>query len=57
MKALYTVLGQDPPKRNVNDQSNRKSGKDINIDYVPKDKKDGKSGFKGGDYVDYEEVK
>jgi len=28
----------------------------ISIDYVPQDKKGGKSDFKGGDYVDYEEV-
>ena len=30
---------------------------DINIDYVPNEKGGkGKKGFKGGDYVDYEEV-
>ncbi len=36
-------------------QSRPKSG-NINIDYVPQDKKH-KNDFKGGDYVDFEEVK
>ncbi|GJM28597.1 MAG: hypothetical protein DHS20C17_12320 [Cyclobacteriaceae bacterium] len=56
MKILNTALGQDPAKRNVHDRSKKKTKGDINIDYVPRDKK-GKPGFKGGDYVDYEEVK
>jgi hypothetical protein len=50
-------MGQDPTQRNFNNQSQKKSGSDINIDYVPKDKKAGNSTFKGGEYVDYEEVK
>jgi hypothetical protein len=57
MRTLYTVMGQDPTQRNFNNQSQKKSGSDINIDYVPKDKKAGNSTFKGGEYVDYEEVK
>lgn len=30
---------------------------DINIDYIPKDKKDSSGKYRGGDYIDYEEVK
>ncbi len=29
----------------------------LNIEYVPKENRDHNSNFKGGDYVDYEEVK
>ena len=34
----------------------RRSNGDVNIDYVPNEKGKKKKGFKGGDYVDYEEV-
>lgn len=36
-------------------RTNAKKKGDINVDYVPDDNK--KSDFKGGEYVDYEEVK
>lgn len=32
-------------------------GGNVNIDFDPKERKKKKDGFKGGDYVDYEEVK
>ncbi len=57
MKIMYSALGQDPNKKNVNNRSGRKSKGDINIDYVPGDKKKGNADFKGGEYVDYEELK
>jgi hypothetical protein len=34
----------------------RPSDGNVNIDYVPGKEGKGKKGFKGGDYVDYEEV-
>ena len=57
MRALYVTLGQDPTKRNFQSRSRKSPDGNINIDYVPKDKKSPKKDFKGGDYVDYEEVK
>ena len=32
-------------------------GGNVNIDFDPKERNKKKEGFKGGDYVDYEEVK
>ena len=32
-------------------------GGNVNIEYDPKDQKKKNKGYKGGDYVDYEEVK
>ena len=56
MKALYSAMGQDPSQRNFRDQSKQSpSGGNVNVDYVPKNKQS-KSDFKGGEYVDYEEV-
>ncbi len=57
MKALYSVTGQDPKQRNFRDGNRKKGNGNVNIDYVPEDGKQGKSGYKGGEYVDYEEVK
>jgi hypothetical protein len=53
---VYRLMGGKPPQQNPQQQY-RKQG-DINVDYSPKGKKD-KFGndFKGGEYVDYEEVK
>ena len=56
MKMLYTAMGQDPPQKNFNNQSKRKPGSNVDVDYVPQNKKGGKSDFKGGEYVDYEDV-
>lgn len=39
-------------------KSQRPSDGNVNVDYIPKDKKAHRSSnFNGGDYVDYEEVK
>ncbi|MFH6984940.1 DUF4834 family protein [Marinoscillum sp. 108] len=35
----------------------RAAGSNLDIDYVPGDRKNEKKDFRGGDYVDYEEVK
>lgn len=56
MKALQAVSGQDPKKRNFNDRARRKTDGNINIDYDPSQKRKGNSGYKGGEYVDYEEI-
>ena len=56
MKMLYTAMGEDPSQKNFNNQSKRKPGSNVDVDYVPK-KKDGRSDFQGGEYVDYEDVK
>jgi hypothetical protein len=45
------IRGQQP-RSNFN---GKPSGGNVNVDSPPKEKKG--SGFKGGDYVDYEEVK
>lgn len=58
-KGIYRAAGREPGKKYDNNFKNRsKKNGEINIDHVP-DKKGGKFGndFKGGDYVDYEEVK
>lgn len=49
MKALQSAAGQDPKQK-------RKSDGNVNIDYDPNQEKKGNSGYKGGEYVDYEEV-
>ena len=52
---------QQQQQRNFNggQQQQRPKEGNVNIDYAPKDQKTKKSSdnFKGGDYVDYEEVK
>jgi len=57
MRALYVALGQDPSQRNSHRKSKPNMDGKVSIDYVPQNKKGGKSDFKGGEYVDYEEVK
>jgi len=57
MRALYFTLGQDPNKRNFKGKSKKSPDGSLNIDYVPKNKSTDNKDFKGGDYVDYEEVK
>jgi len=57
----YVLILPFKPRHQVRDESSqrkRAKGGNVNIDYVPGDKKKTKSGnFKGGDYIDYEEVK
>ena len=55
MNTLYSIMGQEPPQRNFNQKSSKKKKGDVNIDYVPNSKKN-KSDFRGGEYVDYEDV-
>ena len=57
MRALYVALGQNPSQRNFHRKSKPNMDGKVSIDYVPQDKKGGKSDFKGGEYVDYEELK
>ena len=46
-------------QRTYHTQQKKSSPRDgnVNIDYVPKESKSMQDNFKGGDYVDYEEVK
>jgi len=57
----YVFILPFKPRNDIEDKRNqRKRAKDSNldIDYIPKDKKQNKTdNFKGGDYIDYEEVK
>jgi hypothetical protein len=63
-KTMFWMLGaragnRNAPtyKQNQQRQTYRSAG-DIEIEYVPgKEPKDNKSDFKGGEYVDFEEVK
>ena len=57
MRVLHVTLGQDPSHRNVRHKSRKNADGNLNIDYVPQDKKKGKQDFKGGEYVDYEDIK
>ena len=56
----YVLILPFKPKNDIEDKrSQRKRAKNSNldIDYVPEDKKQNKSGnIKGGEYIDYEEV-
>jgi hypothetical protein len=56
----YLFILPFKPKNDLEDKhSNRKRAKDSNvdIDFVPEDKKQGRTDkFKGGEYIDYEEV-
>jgi hypothetical protein len=57
----YVLILPFKPRHQVrNEQYDRKKKRvgNVNIDYVPEDEKNQKSGkAKGGDYIDYEEVK
>ncbi len=56
----YVLILPFKPRNDIEDKrSQRKRAKNSNldIDYVPEDKKHNRSGnIKGGDYIDYEEV-
>ena len=60
---LFRLLfGISSPKSRSYSESNGKSRsgntkEDVNIDYIPKDKRDSNGKYRGGDYIDYEEVK
>ncbi|HBH23342.1 MAG TPA: DUF4834 domain-containing protein [Cytophagales bacterium] len=53
------MMGRQGEKRQFHDQKRRNRKNDeVNIDYVPnQNKKQHKQSYKGGEYVDYEEVK
>jgi len=56
MKALNAAAGRDPGQQNFNNRTKKGTDGNVNIDYVPNEKKGGND-YKGGEYVDYEEVK
>ena len=60
MAIYYIFILPFRPKNDLEDKRpNRKRARDSNvdIDYIPEDKKQGKSDkFKGGEYIDYEEI-
>ena len=51
---IKTLIGSDTNKSTRYTSPRPKQHGNINIEYDPKGKKD--NGYKGGDYVDYEEV-
>ena len=54
------ILGGSAVNRNTNETHNQRqpNGGNVKVDYAPKDgSKNSKSDFKGGEYVDFEEVK
>ncbi len=56
---MSLILPFRPRQQVRHDQNEAKKKKvgNVNIDYVPGDNKNAKSGhIKGGDYIDYEEV-
>lgn len=58
LNGLFRFFGFNPRQRQQNAGTRQKKPGSVNIDYVPKNGKE-KFGdnFKGGEYVDYEEVK
>ncbi|MBB6609955.1 DUF4834 family protein [Pontibacter sp. Tf4] len=54
--AFFTNMNQQRPQpNNGNYSSNGRKPGDVKIDYIPN--QPGQKDFKGGEYVDYEEVK
>ena len=55
---FWLIVGKqmvnEQKRANKSSQAQEKKDGQINVDYVPKDAKE--KGFKGGQYVDYEEV-
>ena len=56
----YVFILPFKPRNDIEDkrsQRKRARNSNVDIDYVPEDKKQNRSGnIKGGDYIDYEEV-
>ena len=56
----YIFILPFKPRNDIEDkrsQKKRAKGSNVDIDYVPEDKKQTRTDkFKGGDYIDYEEV-
>jgi hypothetical protein len=53
MAFIRGLFGEDRPQEAPRREARRPKGSNVNIDYVPGEPKD----FRGGEYVDYEEVK
>ena len=57
----YVFILPFRPRNDIEDkrsQRKRARNSNVDIDYVPEDKKQNKTdNFKGGEYIDYEEVK
>ena len=54
---VFRILGGQPQQQPRQAQPNKRKG-EINIDYMPTDKKRKSSaGSKEGDYIDYEDIK
>ncbi|MDW3196737.1 MAG: DUF4834 domain-containing protein [Cytophagales bacterium] len=51
------TLGGSAQRPQRNQPPKRPPGTNLNVDYAPDKKKKGGGDFKGGEYVDYEEVK
>ncbi|MEQ8924864.1 MAG: DUF4834 family protein [Fulvivirga sp.] len=57
---IRMILGGSSMNQYGNQQQNssqRPKNSNVNVDYIPKDQKPKKENFKGGEYVDFEEVK
>ncbi len=52
---IYTSFSKNRPKDQSKPVSSSKRQGETTLDYIPEDKK--RKDFKGGDYVDYEEIK
>ncbi len=61
MAIYYVFILPFKPRNDIEDkrsQRKRARNSNVDIDYVPEDKKQNKTdNFKGGEYIDYEEVK
>jgi hypothetical protein len=56
---IFKILGVQPRRQAPQQTAQQRREGEIKIEYAPKDKKTQKknAGSKGGDYIDYEEVK
>lgn len=57
-RALSGTLGANRSDKSFSNGQQRKKPRDgnVNIDYVPNDKKKSKKSYDGGEYIDYEEL-
>ena len=56
-RLLFGVPETTGRNRNFHDNRKHPGEGNVNIDYVPEDGKKGSKKYRGGDYVDFEEVK
>ena len=61
MAIYYVFILPFKPRNDIEDKSSQRKrarNSNVDIDYVPEDKKQNKTdNFEGGEYIDYEEVK